>query len=120
MFTKLPTNVLKPPAASVSISIVSDLLLWKLWKLDFPTLFYNVSTIFPYRYGRGSVSSEMSNLIFLFKCKLGLFNIESSDYVKLRPIPKYDLRAYDVNNFSEFKCRTVYFRNSYFPRVVRK
>ena len=33
---------------------------------------------------------------------------------------KYNLRAYDVNNFSEFKCRTVYFRNSYFPRVVRK
>ena len=63
---------------------------------------------------------DMKDLIFLFKCKLGLFNIELSDYVKLRPIPKYDLRAYDVNNFSEFKCRTVYFRNSYFPRVVRK
>ena len=63
---------------------------------------------------------DMKDLIFLFKCKLGLFNIELSDYVKLRPIPKYDLRAYDVNNFSEFKCRTVYFRSSYFPRVVHK
>ena len=63
---------------------------------------------------------DMKYLIFLFKGKLGLFNIELSDYVKLRPIPKYDLRAYNVNIFSEFKCRTVYFRNSYFPRVVRK
>ena len=34
---------------------------------------------------------------------------ELSDYVKLRPITKYDLRACEVNTFSEFKCRTDYF-----------
>ena len=54
VFSKLPTNVLKPPAASVSISTVSDFLLWKLWRLDFPTFFYNVPTIFPY-YGKGPI-----------------------------------------------------------------
>ena len=31
-----------------------------------------------------------------------------------------NLRAYEVNNFGEFKCRTDYFRNSCFSGVVRK
>ena len=29
-------------------------------------------------------------------------------------------RSYDVNDVIDFKCRTQYFKNSYFARVVRK
>jgi hypothetical protein len=36
-----------------------------------------------------------------------------------KPETKYLIRSHDPNNFVEFKCRTNYFYNSYFPRVVR-
>jgi hypothetical protein len=56
----------------------------------------------------------MKDLLFFFKCKAGLLDIQLSDYVQNQLAPKYNFRSYDVNNF-----RSEYFKNSYFPRVVR-
>ena len=62
----------------------------------------------------------MKDLLFFHKCRAGLLDIHPPDYVQSRPAPRYNIRSHDVNNFTELKCRTEYFKNSYFPRVVTK
>ena len=62
---------------------------------------------------------NMKDLIFLFKCKLGFYNIQLSDYMQNRPAPKYSIRSYNANNYTECKCRTQYLKNLYFPRVTK-
>ena len=66
------------------------------------------------------VRRNMKDLLLFFKCRAGLLDIQFPDYVQNRPAPKYNLRSYDMNDFTDFKCRTQYFKNPYFPRVVRK
>ena len=68
-------------------------------------------SILPLEYRR-----DMKDLLSLFKCTLGFYDIELSNYMKTLPAPKYSFR-HDINNFTEFKCKTQYFKNSYFPRV---
>ena len=63
---------------------------------------------------------SMKDLLFFHKCRAGLLDIHLPDYVQSRPVPRYNIRSYDVNNFTELKCRSEYFKNSYFPRVVTK
>jgi hypothetical protein len=58
------------------------------------------------------VRRNMKDLLFFFKCRAGLLDIQLPDYVQNRPAVKYNFRSYDVN---DFKCRTQYFKNSYFP-----
>ena len=58
----------------------------------------------------------MKDLLSLFKCTLGFCDIQLSNYMQTLAGPKYSFR-HDINNFTEFKCRTQYFQNSYFPRV---
>ena len=36
-----------------------------------------------------------------------------------RLAPKYSIRSYHANNYTECKCTTQYFKNSYFPRVTK-
>ena len=60
---------------------------------------------------------NMNYFVFLFKCKLD--NIQLSDYMQNRPAPKYSITSYDVNDYTECKCRTQYFKNSYFPQVTK-
>ena len=62
----------------------------------------------------------MKDLLFFHKCRAGLLDIHLPNYVQSRPVPRYNIRSHDVNNFNELKCRTEYFKNSYFPRVVIK
>ncbi len=82
------------------------------------------------------VRRSMKDLLFFHKCRTGLLDIHLDihveqvywiyildilldiDYVQSRLAPRYNIRSHDVNNFTEFKCRTEYFKNSYFPRSV--
>ena len=61
----------------------------------------------------------MKDLVFHFKCKLCFYNIQLSDYMQNRPAPKYSIRSYNANNYTECKCRTQYLKNLYFPRVTK-
>ena len=65
-----------------------------------------------------SVRRNMNDLFDL--CRVSLLDIHLSDYVQNRPASKYNIRSFDVNNFNILKCRTQYFKNSYFPRFITK
>ncbi len=56
------------------------------------------------------VRRNMRDLLFFFKCRARLLDIQLPDYVQNRPAPKYNFRSYDENDFTDFKCRTQYFK----------
>ena len=78
----------------------------RLSKLKLPVL--------PLEYRR-----DICNLVFFHKCVLEQYHLNLDIFVQRKPKTKYLIRSHDPNNFVEFKCRTNYFYNSYFPRVVR-
>jgi hypothetical protein len=45
----------------------------------------------------------MKDLLFFFKCRAGLLDIQLPDYVQNRPAPKCNLRSYDMNDLTDFK-----------------
>ena len=65
---------------------------------------------------------QMNDLIFLFKLKNGLYNLdfeECAENVQTRPQSGYNLKTSHQDSFSELRYRTKYFGYSYFPRVIR-
>ena len=65
---------------------------------------------------------QMKDLIFLFKLKNGLYNLDFEEYarsVQAKRQSGYNLRTSHQDNFSELRYRANYFCYSYFPRVIR-
>ena len=54
------------------------------------------------------IRRNIKDLLFLFKCRAGLLDIQLPDFVLNRPPLKYNFRSYDVNYISDIKCRTDY------------
>ena len=66
------------------------------------------------------IRRNIKDLLFFFKCRAGLLDIQLPDFVLNRPPLKYNFRSYGVNNISDIKCRTDYLKNSHFPQVIMK
>ena len=58
------------------------------------------------------------NLVFFFKCQIGLYDLDISSIAKQRVV-RYNIRSFNNNNFNEIKCNTEFYKHSYFPRVIR-
>jgi hypothetical protein len=59
---------------------------------------------------------EIKDITFFFKCKVGYFDLKLEDYV-VQP-PHHLTRVSSANTLRPNLCRTSFFRNFYFNRVV--
>jgi hypothetical protein len=59
---------------------------------------------------------EIKDITFFFKCKVGYFDLKLEDYV-VQP-PHHQTRFSSANTLRPNLCRTSFFRNFYFNRVV--
>ena len=61
---------------------------------------------------------EIKDLIFFFKCKQGLYDLDISCYVTFSSLRSSRSRSGQQNLLQPNSCRTTLFRNSFFNRIV--
>ena len=58
------------------------------------------------------------DLVFFYKCQNGLYDLDLSHIAKKR-VSNYATRSFNINNYSEIRCKTDFFKHSYLPRVIK-